>query len=365
MGLRPNQVLNGAKGCYRLTRLLKGGHGSTVFKAEILPEHGHSDPAKSIVIKTTSPERKQWLKREYDAYNIPGVSSSPFCRKMCDIIGNLEDFDNTGESTPCLVFEWLDCTLKEIPSEQHRQNHGLLAALAEAILSSLVPLGKEHKVHTGRAPAHSSILSLLSCSDIQWNNILVSDLNDAHPTVKIGDLGLGYKEQRTQPFAMRATENWEGHGCFHRSDVWSGAVTLLDWIKPGIFGIRDIMDGIWPEPWCIAKLMRLFPDWHGSPVDHEVYRDDFLLDRLLTKEVDPDAPETMLIKTRTLDEELQTMNISKELVDWFRSVLVVDPNKRPSAAEALRSPEYKALPEKAGFASVEKVGADLESLTVR
>jgi hypothetical protein len=75
---------------------------------------------------------------------------------------------------------------------------------------------------------------------------------------------------------MRAPEVWSGINCFHHSDVWAFAVTvsgsvvlrsyvsnlrrkLFDWISPGVFGANDMAEGHWPQPWAIAKLLRLFP----------------------------------------------------------------------------------------------------------
>lgn len=153
----------------------------------------------------------------------------------------------------------------------------------------------------------------------------------------------GFNEYLLQPFAMRAPEVWRGLGCFHSSDVWAFAVTLLDWIKPGVFGIRDIKDDHWPEPWCIAKLMRLFPNSLGPPVKNTELEGWFGIAGALAEEMDPDEPGQMYIRTVPLEKELERMDISSELANLFRYLFVIDHKNRPSAAEALRSRELQLL----------------------
>ena len=72
---------------------------------------------------------------------------------MQDIVGNLKDLeDDESETAPCLIFEWMDCTLKEVPSERYKQDNVLLKAIVDAALSSLVVLSQENLVHTGKSP---------------------------------------------------------------------------------------------------------------------------------------------------------------------------------------------------------------------
>ncbi|KAL2015369.1 hypothetical protein VTK56DRAFT_5745 [Thermocarpiscus australiensis] len=125
----------------------------------------------------------------------------------------------------------MDCTLAQVSSAKHKQNSALIKAICQAVLSALAVLKNENLIHT----------------DIKPDNILLSDVDGPRPVAKLGDLGLtipeGSNNSPLQPLAMRAPEVWRGIGCFHSSDVWSFAVTLLDWIKPGVFGIKDIKPG--------------------------------------------------------------------------------------------------------------------------
>ena len=173
--MKVGQTLSGARWDYRLTKPLEEGvHQSTVFKAEILPRGGLNGPAKwsaishraaasfeadsivRAVIKTVPPDNKKMrknLKTEYDAYRIKRIASHLCFRAMYDVIGDPKNLDNdAGDSPPCLVLEWMDCTLTQVPSKRHLQNHVLMKAIIDAVLFSLVTLDKEKLVNTGKKP---------------------------------------------------------------------------------------------------------------------------------------------------------------------------------------------------------------------
>ena len=70
---------------------------------------------------------------------------------MYDVVGDLGNLDSdTSDYLPCVVFEWLDFTLTEVPSQDYRQNCVFLKAIVKAGLSSLVALLKEGLMNTGR-----------------------------------------------------------------------------------------------------------------------------------------------------------------------------------------------------------------------
>lgn len=69
--------------------------------------------------------------------------------------------------------------------------------------------------------------------------------------------------------------------------------------------------------------------------------------RALLEAYDPDQLEEGYIKVSPLEDELQASGISKELSDFLRYLMVVDPEKRPGATDVLRSQEFQALQEKA------------------
>ena len=107
-----------------------------------------------VVIKTAPPNNKaarESLKREYNAYRISSIASNPYFRAIYDIISDPKNFDeDAGESPPCLVLEWMDCTLAQVPFERHLQNYILIKAIMDAILFGLVTLDKEKLVNTGK-----------------------------------------------------------------------------------------------------------------------------------------------------------------------------------------------------------------------
>ncbi|KAL5317731.1 hypothetical protein ACEPPN_014829 [Leptodophora sp. 'Broadleaf-Isolate-01'] len=198
----------------------------------------------------------------------------------------------------------MDQTLADIPVKDHLRNDALQRAIFEAVLAGLAALHEENLVHT----------------DIKPENILVSGLENLRPTAKIGDLGLtatdGFNKYQVQPFAMRAPEVWRGYGCSHRSDVWSLAAAVLAWARPGTLGV--------------AATSRMNETAAIAAKD------------LLEAKV-PDRPDEQYIKVRSLDEELQSVNISAETANLLRCLLTTDPENRPEAADALASPEFQAL----------------------
>lgn len=194
-------------------------------------------------------------------------------------------------------------------------------------------------------------------SDLKPDNILISDINTPWPIVKLGDLGTGgylpnrsgcgasslvvlpevFNEWPAQNYAMRSPEVHAGFGCSHRSDIWSPAVTVLDWLRPGIFGVADNKDSHWPDAWSIAKLMRLFPNWEGCTNNNDAVQKLFDLARVLSTEPDPKNPDELNMKTPVLEKELEAIDAPPELLGMARLLLGIDIGKRPSAAEAMKS----------------------------
>ncbi|KAL2039084.1 hypothetical protein N7G274_008133 [Stereocaulon virgatum] len=100
MSLRPNRVLKGAKGAYRLLEPLRS---NTVFKAQSV--HVSDAEPRFFMIKSAPPPTPQEsipkipgqrspamermaLVREYEIYEGPGpVKTHPFIRKLHDVVG--------------------------------------------------------------------------------------------------------------------------------------------------------------------------------------------------------------------------------------------------------------------------------------
>lgn len=96
-------------------------------------------------------ETRLCLKREWEAYQHASIASSPFIRKMYDLIGKPEGFDDqTGETTPYLALEWMDASLQDIAPRPDQRLYALAPAIFEATMSSILAFGEAGLVDTGK-----------------------------------------------------------------------------------------------------------------------------------------------------------------------------------------------------------------------
>ncbi|KAL7770627.1 hypothetical protein CFE70_000565 [Pyrenophora teres f. teres 0-1] len=78
----------------------------------------------------------------------------------------------------------------------------------------------------------------------------------------------------------------------------------------------------------------------GQPVDNETYQDEFGLAEQLAI-MDHPGEDTKLITRDHWRKELENVTdppVPRDLLDFIESILVIDPEKRPTAAEALMHP---------------------------
>lgn len=143
------------------------------------------------LIKSGSPEDKgtlESLHREYMVYRKPRIASSTHIRSIIDIVCDHQKPDSDKPS--CLVLDWLDCTLADLPYKDHCNNYVLLSSIVRAGLLSLAALHEEGLVHTGMqhmlVPFH-----VFTEADCKPANILLSNVSTEYPTIKLGDLGSG------------------------------------------------------------------------------------------------------------------------------------------------------------------------------
>ncbi|KAL8722864.1 MAG: hypothetical protein Q9181_007408 [Wetmoreana brouardii] len=337
------QILPGAQWKYQIVEPLKGDgtHSSTIFEARVLPK---------AIIKTAAPDNddaRQCLKRELDVYRLPSIAKSPWFRKMHDVIGEPQNFDDgTSKPVPCLALEWMDHTLADLPCANAMRSYSIMKAVIETVMSSCVVLGDQQRVNT----------------DTKAANILLSNVDTGHPITRIADLGLGMRALldlvRTsadalslyrdgshclaQPFALRAPEVHEGRRCVHRSQIWACAAVLLCWMKPGVLGPAGSPLVLCHEAWSVAKIRRLFPDWTPMPLEHSMRQLEFACSEEFIQN-----PKSDIQNTSSLEDELRTVKMLPEVSDLLRLLFVVSLEKRASAAEVLASKEYLALVEKA------------------
>ncbi|KAI0587654.1 CMGC/DYRK protein kinase [Pyrenophora tritici-repentis] len=291
MALRVGQILKGARGVYELLYPMKG---STVFKAKVLSSSSlHADWA---VVKTANTDlEKMCLKREHRNYRIPAIASSPHIRAMYDTIHSEEEH-HQDEEPSCLVFEWMNQDLHSVPPPEFRSNPKLPKVVSKAVLSALDVFKTLNAVHT----------------DISPNNIYLSDAHGVSPVAKLGDLG---------------------------NLIRDGSLTTKS--SPEIlFGAADKMILDHTEAWCIAKMIRLMGGPIGQPIDNETYQDEFALAEQLAI-MDHPSDGTNLISRDYWRKELENIPdppVPRDLLDFIESILVIDSEKRPTAAEALMHP---------------------------
>lgn len=126
--------------------------------------------------------------REYRNYALPSTSQSPYIRSLLEVIGHdVDDRQNERSSSNtesqndvlsqpqprCMVFEWMDTDLWQLPSTPFRSGSPLPRIVARSVLEALVVFDSEDGVH----------------ADVNPNNIFVSSASGPSPMVKLGDLG--------------------------------------------------------------------------------------------------------------------------------------------------------------------------------
>ncbi len=146
--------------------------------------------------------------------------------------------------------------------------------------------------------------------------------------------------------------------CFSRSSsssalAQSNEEKVLKWLDKDLLGDHDRVEPSHPMSWCLAKTMCLFdPNGSMTPPPPPLRTGDGYYQQwfdaakklMLTPSVD-DPKEAML---QTLPYEVWAecaldVGVPKVVLDVIRLLAVVDPAKRPSALQALASPEYRAL----------------------
>jgi serine/threonine protein kinase len=338
---------------------------------DLLELTAHSCYPSAMVKTACEPQQKISLSREHYHYTLSDIASCSYIRTMLDVV-DLDQEDApveakmvaTVKEPQCLVFEWMDHDLRHVPSDHYRQNSILPKIIAKSVLSALTLFKSPFDaIHSGECAALSSTFGIYPAkwyTDINPNNVFLSDIDGLSPVVKLGDLGSsmfsfrtkseavliliamieGYDECRLQCLQTRAPEVWQGLGCWHSSDVWSVRVTvrsyarpssgsllikkLVHWLYPKtIFGFRDkILRGM-TEAWCIAKIRRLVGLLGPQAIIKSVYEEDFLLAEVIattTFSHPTTGVATQYIKSGTLRQELERLpgpKVSLDLLEFI------------------------------------------------
>ncbi|KLJ05802.1 hypothetical protein EMPG_09321 [Blastomyces silverae] len=327
------RILNGKKASYKLLAMLKK---PSLYKAAVIPPCS-PDSSNMALSGKFAAVKDLVLERELHAHQLSYVQGCKFIRQAVDIIEKSEH-DNWTPSLPSvnkrIVFEWMDTDLWQIrPFGKPFSNPKLPAIVTKSILEALFVFQQTSNVHT----------------DVNPNNIFLSDLEALIPTVKLGDLDNAFSEgaaknyQGAQTHETRAPEVWRGVGVWHSSDIWSLGVTITHWLMSGtLFDSRDKIIQDHRTAWCLAKIFRLVG--HMDPPENPDFKGEFELAKALDVGgyLDPETGEPKAyINVGSLREELLKLprEICSEIcIDFIEHLLVIDPEKRPTAEMALKHP---------------------------
>lgn len=113
----------------------------------------------------------------------------------------------------------------------------------------------------------------------------------------------------------------------------------------GLFGPGDKLIEGHTEAYCIAKMILLVGPLNRKAV-REPYKEEFKLAEQLV-DMDHTAGYSKLIQKRSgWRKELEFFPdppMPQELLEFIESLLILDPEKRPTASDALRHPYLQSL----------------------
>ncbi|KAF3481151.1 uncharacterized protein GIQ15_03910 [Arthroderma uncinatum] len=234
----------------------------------------------------------------------------------------------------CMVFEYLDTDLWSLRANAQELGQPFLKATAKSILEAVKVFsdmdGHFTAVHT----------------DINPNNVLVSDVDSSKPIAKLADLGAlvtseGFDDFRLQGVEIRAPEIWKGVLPTPPCQIWSVGITLTHFFANRIiFGnwdqdsrAKEFPLDVNKSAWAIGKIIKLV-----GPLERDEdpkYKPELDLAEFFVKQD--------LIKVGSLEEELAKINTPIDCVDFIRYLLTIDYKTRPTAEQALQHPWLQDL----------------------
>jgi serine/threonine protein kinase len=111
-----------------------------------------------------------------------------------------------------------------------------------------------------------------------------------------------------------------------------------------LFGYGDKSIEGHTEAWCIAKFIRLVGPL-SIPINCQTYKEEFELAEQLAV-MDRPGGYMKVITRVNWRKELQHIPdppVPSDLLDFIESLLAIDPDKRPTAAEALWHPYLQPI----------------------
>jgi serine/threonine protein kinase len=98
------------------------------------------------------------------------------------------------------------------------------------------------------------------------------------------------------------------------------------------------------EAWCVAKIIRLVGPL-GKPINRHPYKEEFELAEKLAV-MDRPGGYMKVITRVNWREELQHIPdppVPSDLLDFIESLLIISPDERPTALEALQHPYLQSI----------------------
>lgn len=108
----------------------------------------------------------------------------------------------------------------------------------------------------------------------------------------------------------------------------------------GLFGDEDRFVGEPREAWCIAKIIRLVGPIEHPEEDHPYKKEFERAEELAIMNRSPAGRMKLITRVhwRKESEDIPDPPVPSDLLDFIESILVMDPERRPSAAELLVHP---------------------------
>ncbi|KAF1816012.1 hypothetical protein P152DRAFT_478616 [Eremomyces bilateralis CBS 781.70] len=297
------------------TTLIGSGDGagsSSVFcMGRRRDDQGTGSTSTAIPIATSYPKRCDQTTPEEETvilyfhsealiYSFSSIAESPYIFQL------LEEIEEPEKR--CMLFEWMDTTLWDARTEPFDAKLKIFKSVARLCLKELHP-----------------------------KKVVLSGFSSPSPTVKISDLGWimsmnspdGSRKsyyQWIQGPSLRAPDVWRGAEDYSTvMDVWSIGVRLADWMgDKAHFGPRGCIIET-DEPiettqavWAIVKLHKTL----NQPLSESLKDKEYVL-------------------KASLREQMEQLQMPSGNIGFLETLLTVNPDRRPSPAEALDLPFVK------------------------